>query len=878
MRAHLGNEQPPAQLSAGTVVDGRFVIERSAGSGGMATVHQALDLQTGQKVALKLLRGQKTPGLEATRLVLESQMLAELHHPRIVAYIGHGQTAAGQPYLAMEWLDGEDLSERLLRSPLRIDEVLLLLEGVAEGLSAAHSRGIIHRDIKPSNLFLPDRQIARVILLDFGVARNQERGLLLTRTGALVGTPGYMSPEQAKGLRTITPSADVFSLGCILHECLTGAPPFVAMHFSALLARILYEEVPMVRSIRPDVPEPLSQLISRMLRKESRLRPANGTQLLAELEKIRWQLALHQSVTTTQPTSPLLRQTEEHLLAVVVSSQRPPQILAPETLDYSEPDVNFVASQQELSSLLCQTGAQVERLADETIVATFRLEATATEQLTEILGHVQQVHDLWPKGLVVVTASHSDASGHAPMGKQFERVCQLLDGSIPSEPDSDASAIEPIGIFLDDGIAGLVRSVFDLDRVHPRLFRLGSSTHGSSNRPLHGAHHVEMVGRDKELQHLLSALRHSEEESIARVIVLIGRAGMGKSRLLREFVAQATIAHPALMVLHARGSLHAAANLAPLLGRALRRLSDVTAQDAGSVAHAKLIRRLKLHLKATDVEELSGPLSAICGIAPALDLVVQSEELPTYSLHQLTQAFVRFLRAEAAAGPVLLAFDDLQSADAPSLKMIETALVELSDQPILVACFADPSLASRFPRLWAQTNAETLQLHPLGPQLSEQFARAFADNQLSPEQIEQIVRLGQGHPESLRELLFWALDPGRDKFPSWLSTRVQVDSLLLPRDARRVLRAASMIGPVFWDEAVRAVVGGSADKVTRALALLTEQEWIAPQRSSRFVGCQEYRFRQLIVQECFTSLAQPDERQLASERLAVFYTQVGRAP
>jgi eukaryotic-like serine/threonine-protein kinase len=211
-------------LAAGTIVARRFAIERTTGQGGMGTIYCARDLVLEKLVALKLLHREVTQAYERERFTREAEILAELRHPGIVAYVAHGHTEEGQPFLAMDWLEGEDLAERLARQRLTVTESLTLVRCAAEALSTAHQRGVIHRDLKPSNLFLRDRVASSVTLLDFGIARQAHRTSLqtLTKTGAIVGTPAYMAPEQARGEGSITPSADVFSLGCVLFECLTS--------------------------------------------------------------------------------------------------------------------------------------------------------------------------------------------------------------------------------------------------------------------------------------------------------------------------------------------------------------------------------------------------------------------------------------------------------------------------------------------------------------------------------------------------------------------------------------------------------------------------------------------------------------------------------
>jgi serine/threonine protein kinase len=233
----------PSFMVAGARVAGRFVLESVAGAGGMGTVYRARDEQSGHAVALKLIQARGKPH-ETERFGREAELLSTLRHPGIVGYLAHGVAETGEPYLAMEWLEGQDLSQRLDRGALSLSESLLLLRRAAEALAVAHTCGVVHRDLKPNNLFLRDGQVEGVVLLDFGIARREVVSRQLTKTGMVIGTPEYMAPEQARGERQLTAAADVFSLGCVLFECLTGQPPFTADHVLAVLARILFDEPP----------------------------------------------------------------------------------------------------------------------------------------------------------------------------------------------------------------------------------------------------------------------------------------------------------------------------------------------------------------------------------------------------------------------------------------------------------------------------------------------------------------------------------------------------------------------------------------------------------------------------------------------------------
>ena len=204
-------------MRKGDLVAGRYELLEFAGQGGMGTVYRAVDRVSGGSAAIKVLH--TTTDEAIARFALEARVLSELSHPGIVRYLEHGTTPRGEAYLAMEWLEGEDLSRRLAREPPSPSEALALIGRAAETLAVAHARGVVHRDLKPSNLFLVGRDLAHVKVLDFGVARLTREQASLTVAGEVVGTPGYMAPEQARGERSVDGRADVFALGCVLFEC-----------------------------------------------------------------------------------------------------------------------------------------------------------------------------------------------------------------------------------------------------------------------------------------------------------------------------------------------------------------------------------------------------------------------------------------------------------------------------------------------------------------------------------------------------------------------------------------------------------------------------------------------------------------------------------
>jgi serine/threonine protein kinase len=278
-----GDGGSPASFQAGEVVEGRFRIEALAGSGGMGAVYRAEDLATGARAAVKIL-AQPSPSIRK-RLLREAVVLAELSHPCIVRYLAHGTTSGDLPYLAMDWLDGADLQHRLARAPMTADEALSLVRRASEGLAVAHARGIVHRDVKPSNLFLVGGEPAATKVIDFGVAHLEAGTGTLTRPGTSVGTAGYMAPEQAAEATDVDARADVYALGCVLFECLTGRRPFVGRPAS-LLVQVLRNEAPRARTLRPDLSDAIDALLSRLLAKDREERPRDAAALLGALDDL----------------------------------------------------------------------------------------------------------------------------------------------------------------------------------------------------------------------------------------------------------------------------------------------------------------------------------------------------------------------------------------------------------------------------------------------------------------------------------------------------------------------------------------------------------------------------------------------------------------
>ena len=277
---------------------GSYQVREEIGHGGMGVVYAAEHPLIGRKVAVKVLLPEYSRNQEVVnRFFNEARAATLIRHPGLVDVIDFGYAADGSAFLIMEFLEGESLAARLKRGRLGVGELVGLGRQVAAAVGAAHDKGIIHRDLKPDNIFLvPDRELAggvRVKVLDFGIAKlstmeksgpNTPGGSLRTRTGVVMGTPLYMSPEQGGGASNVDARADVYSLGCILYEMACGRVPFVKEGFGETIAAHIYEQPLSPRELEPSLSRAIEKVILKALAKKPDERQPSMQALAAELE------------------------------------------------------------------------------------------------------------------------------------------------------------------------------------------------------------------------------------------------------------------------------------------------------------------------------------------------------------------------------------------------------------------------------------------------------------------------------------------------------------------------------------------------------------------------------------------------------------------
>jgi len=271
------------EVGPGSILGGKYRLVRLLGRGAVGEVYEALHEVIGMRVAVKLIRFEHASNSELNaRFLRAARAAAAVGHPGIVQVRDVGTSPDGRTYLVLEFLEGEDFEKVLARRRrLPVAEAAKVLVEVLEALGAAHAKGVVHRDMRPGNVFLvPGRKGDRTVkLLDFGIARLVDAAdsePRLTRPGAVMGTPHYMSSEQARGERTVDAGVDIYAVGVMLYEAVTGQLPFTGSSYYEVLLKVLAEPFPSARAARPDLPEELERIIGKACarRREDRYRDA----------------------------------------------------------------------------------------------------------------------------------------------------------------------------------------------------------------------------------------------------------------------------------------------------------------------------------------------------------------------------------------------------------------------------------------------------------------------------------------------------------------------------------------------------------------------------------------------------------------------------
>jgi tetratricopeptide (TPR) repeat protein len=819
-----------------SLLDGRFALQRLVGSGGMGDVYRATDRLASADVAVKVLRSVEPAHVE--RFEREAKLLMQLRHPAVVRYVAHGFDAGGQPYLAMEWLEGETLAEQLQRGPLPVTETPVLAERVLDGLAAAHELGIVHRDIKPSNLLLVGGRCEEAKLLDFGIARLASAGYdatALTQTGAVLGTPAYMSPEQARGQTKLRPSTDLFSLGSVLYECLTGQRPFGGENALAVIAAICLEEPARPRSIRPEIAAEVDDLVLRLLAKNESSRPRDAAEAGRELLA----LASRQRPGSMPPTALALREMRVTTLVLIagVDGAAVDQDTQDDTRERPTRDDGA-----RLRAMLDPYGGRLENLLGGTLVALFS-DAVAPMDLAARAGRFAlATQAAFPGATVAICTGRLLPTERLSVGR-------LVDAMVP-RLEAHASRVS-----IDPATADLLRSRFVLEDVPEGAVLVAERETGEAPRTVLGRP-SPFVGRQRELDLLVSLFEEGRDEGFARAALVVAPPGTGKSRLCKEVLATFERRIGPHRVLVGRGdAMHEGASFG-LVSSALRSTSGILGDDDAPTRRRKLSDTMQRRLGDASSRRAAPFLGEMAGIYfpdrddPELQSARQD---PRLMGERMRAAWLEWLLGELAAQPVVLVLEDLHWGDLPSVQLVDLALRDFADRPFFVLALARPEVTARFPRLWEDRRLEQVRLQPLTRKASGTLVRGLLGDGPDTDLVERLVGRAEGNPFFLEELVR-VVDAGSADLPESVMGVVQSRLDLLGVEAGRVLRAASIFGESFAAEAVAALTGDEVARTVDRLGRLQDREAL-----TLSPGTREYRFRHALMREtCYAALTVED--------------------
>ncbi|AUX44183.1 protein kinase [Sorangium cellulosum] len=904
-------------MREGTLVAGRFEVHRLAGAGGMGVVYRATDQLTGRPVALKV-----APPELAARFRRESRLLEAMQHPLIVQHIAHGANDDGALWLAMEWLEGVTLDARLAQGALPVADALLVAHQIAEALAAVHALGIAHRDLKPSNVLLRDGRVDGVVLLDFGIARAASPSrstTFVTEASSLVGSLGYVAPEQARGDADVDARADVFALGVLLFECVAGQRPFAADDPLAEMCRILLEEPPRLSDRRPEVPPSVDELVARLLAKDPAGRPADGRAASAAVAEARALLARSPGEGPGGgPAS--VTDDERRLLSVVLVGAAAPAAGGPPPDDRGargtrgngshggargngsgggdggargsgsgggdragasveqEPESARDAADEVVAGLASAFGGERVRLPGGTrmVVLSSQTEealsgrsGAGTMYAFDLAARAAQcalaLKAALPARPVALATGRAQLRGRLPAGDVIDRAVARL---------REAQG----AVRVDEVTAGLIAPRFEVEGGGRSFALKGERDTAEPDRTLLGRV-TAFVGRDREIAMLRGLFEQSAEEPVARAALVLGEAGIGKSRLRSELVRAVRAADARASVYVARGDPVAAGAPFGMVGELVLAAAGCAPGEPIEARRRKIREHVARSVPEADARRVAGFLGEIAGTPfdddPGPELHAARED--TFLMaEQVRRAALDWLAARCEAGPVVVVFEDMHWSDHGSVSVLDEALQVLSDRPLLVLGFARHGAMETFPGLWAQRGVQHIKLGALSPRAAERLVRSALGEELDAAEVARLVEHADGHPFFLEELVRVRAE-GRGDLPPTVVALMHTRIEALPAEARRTLRAASVFGGSFWPAGVRQLLGGgtSAESLDRWLKSLLTEELVVRRGGSRYPGHDELTFRHALVRDAAYGMLTDGDRAAGHRAAARWLRSVG---
>ena len=821
---------------------GAYQITEEIGEGGMATVYRAHQSSMDRHVAVKLIRGNFLH--DATlrdRFRREGRLIARLEHPHLLpVYDFDGDHTP--PYIVMRYLEGGTLKQVLRKAKVPHGEVIYMLRQVAAALDYAHRQGVVHRDLKPSNIMI-DKE-GNAFVTDFGIARVSDAGEDLTGTGMLIGTPTYMSPEQAKGAADVDKASDLYSLGVMVFEMLTGRPPYVHEGNMGVLMSHINDPVPDACEGNSHLPPAVGKILKRAMAKNREERQSSAHVLIEELAS-----AL-QVETASSPAH--LRDLTETLSVDQLES------FARQKASTEEPSTGSNATpsdqQRQMTAVYVDATEMAEALyaadVDQEVVRE-RMDGIweTFKKITESAGGVVQSRTddqgvlLWGRARAseddpelairatlqmreaVLAACHKSfgrswepseenplpfaagiATGPLLIERQAETGSYSVRGVTITLANRLKDAAEPGEILASHDSFTFVRGVFqfkahepirirgrkeplevyEVQRDKPRAFRMKA-------RGIEGVE-TKMIGREIELRLVQEALTLTLEDGETQVVTVVGEAGVGKSRLLFEFRNWMELVDETVWFFQARATKPSMLQPYSLTRDLFSFRFEILDSDPLDTVYEKFIKGSEQFLgpNSGDRAELIGQLvgfdfASKPRVAAALE---DPESFRATALAHLGE----FFAAAAEQYPIAVHIEDIHWADDASLDLINHLVREQNDLPLFVLCMARPSLYDRRPQ-WGEGQRfhERVQLDPLSQLSSRRLVKELLKKlpKVPPQLRDLVVDRADGNPFYIEELIKALIGDGViiKGEENWSVDESRLSSVKVPQSLTGVLQA-----------------------------------------------------------------------------------------
>ncbi len=911
---------------------GAYEITEEIGKGGMATVYRAYQPSMDRHVAVKIIRASILGDeIGRDRFQREAKLIAKLEHPHLLpVYDFDG--AHDPPYIVMRYLEGGTLKQVMEAEPLPHEEMLYMLRQVATALDYAHRQGVVHRDLKPSNIMI-DLE-GNAFIADFGIARVSDAAKDLTGTGNVIGTPGYMAPEQARGKSELNGKADVYSLGVIAFELLAGRGPFDRESAVEELMAHLREPVPDITEFNSDLTPAVNQVIQRALSKEPGERfetPGEMVEALGKALKKQASNAPSELRSLTQSfAADQLASLEQATPGVTTPTdvQRQMTALYMDVSDFAEllyeaEETDAVQRQIDrmwtaFEDIAKQHGGMLESRTGEAGLLIWGREETKESDPEQAIRAALKMKE-------AVVAQAIDRWGESDEEPPFKAAITTGPVLLTREKSGDTTAsgatltlasrlkesAPPGEVMIGHDTYTQVRGLFQIrqlpsvrmrGRVEPLDVYLAlEAKQRAFRQEARGIEGVEtkMIGREPELKILQDALTLTVEDDETQVVTVVGDAGVGKSRLLYEFFAWVELLDETLWFFEARATQPSVLQPYSLTRDLFSFRFEILDNDPLTVVHEKFQQGIAGFLNGRS-KEIAPMIGQLVGFDFSDNPLVQSKlEDPERFHREALQYLGDFFLTASKTHPVLIQVEDIHWADDRSLDLLNSLARENTEIPLFVIYMARPGLYDRRPS-WGEGQLfhARLNLEPLSRLDSRRLVREMLKrvDKVPGKLRDLIIDRAEGNPFYMEELIKaliddgviikgddqWTVDMGRlnaDRVPGTLVGVLQSRLDSFPPGQRALMQRASVVGRIFWESAVAHLSkteGTTPGAVASMLNDLRKREMVFKREESAFEGTNEYGFRHAILRDVVYDTIVPRQRREYHKQVAEWLIETNR--